>query len=114
MAAGGASDHAAGHVAGAPTALRGRASGFQHLPKVPAGPSAKNIQPGFKADSAFGMSEVLTILPYVDTLGIARLSCWRVSGSRVRARICFNDRAACAPTLHTTRATRCLKRFLLF
>ena len=47
MAAGGASDHAAGHVAGAPPALRGRASGFQHLPKVPAGPSAKKIRPGF-------------------------------------------------------------------
>ena len=63
VAGGGAASHAAGHVASAPPALRGRASGFQHLPKVLAGPSAKKIQPGLKADSAFGMSGVLTILP---------------------------------------------------
>ena len=103
MAAGGASDHAAGHVAGAPPALRGRASGFQHLPKVPAGPSAKKIRPGFKADSAFGMSEVLTILPDVATLGIARLSCCvlaRFRQPRTRTDMLQRSRGVCSHTAH--------------
>ena len=112
MAAGGAAGHAAGHVASAPPARRGRASGFKHSHRVPAGPPATKIQPGFMPDLIVGESEVVWMLQSVDTLAATRLSCWRVSAGRVRPRRCSDRGGSWSPTPHMVRAASALQRFL--